>query len=86
MNQLENYIDKGGFIFILLLVMSAIGLTIIIYKFLELYFFNKNYVKNLNFSLEESKSLSEFNENLKNSSVPKLLLVNINLGDFGHGC
>ena len=35
MNEFENYIDKGGIIFIILLIMSAIGLTIIIYKFLS---------------------------------------------------
>ena len=43
MNEFSNYVDKGGIIFMLLLIMSAIGLTIIIYKFFfELYLFRKN--------------------------------------------
>ena len=41
MSEFANYIDKGGFIFILLLTMSALGLTIILYKFFELYFIKK---------------------------------------------
>ena len=48
MNEFSNYVDKGGIIFMLLLIMSAIGLTIIIYKFLELYLFRKKMIsKNL---------------------------------------
>ena len=45
MNEFGNYIDKGGLIFIILLIMSTDGLTIIIYKFFELYLFGKNGLK-----------------------------------------
>ena len=47
MSEFSNYVDKGGIIFMLLLIMSAIGLTIIIYKFLELYLFRKMISQNL---------------------------------------
>ena len=49
MNDFANYLEKGGVIFSLLLIMSAIGLTIIIYKFFELYLLNKNNYKQLDF-------------------------------------
>ena len=47
MNEFGNYIDKGGLIFIILLIMSAVGLTIIIYKFFELYLFGKKWIKKI---------------------------------------
>ena len=47
MVEFGNYIEKGGVIFSILLVMSAIGLTIIIYKFFELYLFKKTILKKL---------------------------------------
>jgi len=46
MGEFQNYIDKGGVIFTILLVMSAIGTTIIIYKFIELYLFNNDKLLN----------------------------------------
>ena len=65
MNEFENYIDKGGIIFIILLIMSAIGLTIIIYKFFELYLFGKNGLKKFDQSLNNCSTISEFNQNLE---------------------
>ena len=58
MSEFSNYVDKGGIIFMLLLIMSAIGLTIIIYKFLELYLFRKNDLAKLFF--KNSRTISEF--------------------------
>ena len=67
MSEFANYIDKGGFIFILLLTMSALGLTIILYKFFELYFIKKNSFK-IDFSLKNCSSILEFDQKLENSS------------------
>ena len=60
MNEFANYIEKGGLIFSLLLIMSAIGLTIIIYKFFELYLFKKNDFKKIDYLIKESSSISQF--------------------------
>lgn len=68
MNDFANYLEKGGVIFSLLLIMSAIGLTIIIYKFFELYLLNKNNYKQLDFFLKENNSISKFRENLESFS------------------
>ena len=68
MNDFANYLEKGGVIFSLLLIMSAIGLTIIIYKFFELYLLNKNNYKQLDFFLKENSSISQFKENLQSFS------------------
>lgn len=68
MNDFANYLEKGGVIFSLLLIMSAIGLTIIIYKFFELYLLNKNNYKQLDFFLKENNSISQFKENLQSFS------------------
>jgi len=68
MNDFANYLEKGGVIFSLLLIMSAIGLTIIIYKFFELYLLNKNNYKQLDFFLKDNNSISQFRENLESFS------------------
>ena len=60
MIEFGNYIEKGGVIFSILLVMSAIGLTIIIYKFFELYFFKINDFKKINYLIDESSSITQF--------------------------
>ena len=59
MNEFENYIDKGGIILIPL-IMSAIGLTIIIYKFFELYLFRKNDLEKFDYSFKISPYLYLF--------------------------
>ena len=65
MVEFGNYIEKGGLIFSILLVMSAIGLTIIIYKFLELYLFKKNDYKKLITYINQSSSINQFEQNLE---------------------
>ncbi|MBS91646.1 MAG: hypothetical protein CMM95_01140 [Rickettsiales bacterium] len=79
MNDFHNYLDKGGVIFSLLLVISIIGLTIIIYKFFEIYFFTNVNFKNFFENLEDSKDFSEFKDfiNLERSSKKNLLLIDI---------
>ena len=65
MVEFGNYIEKGGLIFSILLVMSAIGLTIIIYKFFELYLFKKNDFKKINYLINDSSSITQFEKNLE---------------------
>ena len=65
MVELGSYIEKGGLIFSILLVMSAIGLTIIIYKFFELYLFKKNDFKKINYLISDSGSITQFEKNLE---------------------
>ena len=64
MGEFQNYIDKGGVIFTILLVMSAIGTTIILYKFLELYLFDNDKFHNCDELLDQSKNISDFKEHL----------------------
>jgi|TARA_B100000287_G_scaffold411571_1_gene441179 biopolymer transport protein ExbB len=74
--DLSNYIDKGGIIFSILLLISAIGISLIIYKILELTFFIDYDFRNLEDSLEKSKTIDNFKnlvENLPESEKTKLL-------------
>ena len=76
MEDLGNYIDKGGIIFSILLLISAIGISLIIYKILELTFFIDYDFRNLEDSLEKSKTIESFKnlvENLPESEKTKLL-------------
>ncbi len=79
MNEFQNYLDKGGIIFSLLLVMSIIGLAIIIYKFFEIYFFSNLNFKKFSKHLKESKNLSDFKVSIQDlgSSSQISLLVDI---------
>ena len=79
MNEFQNYLDKGGIIISLLLVMSIIGLAIIIYKFFEIYFFSNLNFKKFFKHLEESKNLSNFKVSIQDlgSSSQISLLVDI---------
>jgi len=47
MEQISNYLDKGGVIFIALALLSIFSITIIIYKFLEIYFFSNLNLKKI---------------------------------------
>ena len=60
MEDLSNYIDKGGIIFSILLIISAIGISLIIYKTFELTFFIDYDFRNLEDSLEKSKTIENF--------------------------
>ena len=66
MGEFQNYIDKGGVIFTILLIMSAIGTTIILYKFIELYLFNNDKFINCEELLDQSENFSDFKNNLTN--------------------
>ena len=62
MEELVNYIDKGGLIFSLLLIMSGIGITLIFYKFFEINFFNALEFKRFQEISDSSESLNDFKE------------------------
>ena len=79
MVEFGNYIEKGGVIFSILLVMSAIGLTIIIYKFFELYFFKINDFKKIDYYINESSSITQFEQNLEHLTDNNLLKKMVNI-------
>ena len=79
MVELGNYIEKGGLIFSILLVMSAIGLTIIIYKFFELYLFKKNDFKKINYLINDSSSITQFEKNLEHLKDNNFLKEIVNI-------
>ena len=79
MVELGSYIEKGGLIFSILLVMSAIGLTIIIYKFFELYLFKKNDFKKINYLISDSSSITQFEKNLEHLKENNFLKEIVNI-------
>lgn len=79
MVEFGNYIEKGGLIFSILLVMSAIGLTIIIYKFFELYLFKKNDFKKINYLINDSGSITQFEKNLEHLKDNNFLKEIVNI-------
>ena len=79
MVELGSYIEKGGLIFSILLVMSAIGLTIIIYKFFELYLFKKNDFKKINYLISDSSSITQFEKNLEHLKDNNFLKEIVNI-------
>ena len=79
MVELGSYIEKGGLIFYILLVMSAIGLTIIIYKFFELYLFKKNDFKKINYLINDSGSITQFEKNLEHLKDNNFLKEIVNI-------
>ena len=79
MVEFGNYIEKGGLIFSILLMMSAIGLTIIIYKFFELYLFKKNDFKKIDYLINESSSITQFEKNLEHLKDNNFLKEIVNI-------
>ena len=58
-----NYFDKGGIVFLALGFLSIFSIAIIIYKFLDIYFFNDLNLKKFLKDSSEVNSLEEI-ENL----------------------
>ena len=77
MENFYDYIEKGGIIFSILLVLSAIGLTLITYKFIEINFFNDFDLQSFEEDLSKSKTLNDFKGliDLKPSSERKIFLI-----------
>ena len=77
MESFYDYIEKGGIIFSILLVLSAIGLTLITYKFIEINFFNDFDLQSFEEDLSKSNTLNDFKRlvNLRPSSERKIFLI-----------
>ena len=72
-----DYIEKGGIIFSILLVMSAVGITLITYKFIEINFFNDLDLQTFEQDLTSTSNISDFRQliDLKPSSDKKMFLI-----------
>ena len=77
MENFFDYIEKGGIIFSILLVLSAVGLTLIIYKFIEINFFNDFDLQSFEEDLSKSITLNDFKRSvdLKPTSEKKIFLI-----------
>ncbi len=77
MENFYDYIEKGGIIFSILLVLSALGLTLITYKFIEINFFNDFDLQSFEEDLSKSNTLNDFKRlvNLRPSSERKIFLI-----------
>ena len=77
MENFYDYIEKGGIIFSILLILSAIGLTLITYKFIELNFFNDFDLESFEEDLLKSRNLDDFMQlvDLKPNSERKSFLI-----------
>ena len=77
MENFYDYIEKGGIIFSILLVLSAIGLTLITYKFIEINFFNDLDLQSFEKDLNDTTNIVDFKRliDLKPSSEKKILLT-----------
>ena len=77
MENFYDYIEKGGIIFSILLVLSAVGLTLIIYKFIEINFFNDFDLQSFEEDLSKSSTLNDFKQlvDLKPTSEKKIFLI-----------
>ena len=72
-----DYIEKGGIIFSILLAMSAVGITLITYKFIEINFFNDLDLQIFEQDLTNTSNISDFRQliDLKPSSDKKMFLI-----------
>ena len=77
MENFYDYIEKGGIIFSILLVLSAVGLTLITYKFIEINFFNDFDLQSFEEDLSKSSTLNDFKRlvDLKPTSERKIFLI-----------
>ena len=77
MENFFDYVEKGGIIFSILLVLSAVGLTLIIYKFIEINFFNDFDLQSFEEDLSKSSTLNDFKRlvDLKPTSERKIFLI-----------
>lgn len=66
---LSTYLDKGGFIFILLLTISFLSIAIIIYKTFQFLFITNSSSQKLEFLIEKSSSIIEFENKISNFNV-----------------
>ncbi len=77
MDNFYDYIEKGGIIFSILLVLSAVGLTLIIYKLIEINFLNDIDLQSFEQDLTDTTNINDFKQllDLKPSSEKKIFLT-----------
>ena len=71
-----NYFDKGGIVFLALGFLSIFSITIIVYKFLDIYFFNDLNLKKFLKDSGEVNSLEEIENLISNSNVKQSFILN----------
>ena len=71
-----NYFDKGGIVFLALGFLSIFSITIIVYKFLDIYFFNDLNLKKFLKDSSEVNSLEEIGNLISNSKDKKSFTLN----------
>ena len=77
MENFYDYIEKGGIIFSILLILSAVGITLITYKFIEINFFNDLDLQSFEQDLNDTSSIGDFKQliDLKPNSDKKIFLI-----------
>jgi biopolymer transport protein ExbB len=77
MENFYDYIEKGGIIFSILLVLSAVGITLITYKFIEINFYNGLDLQSFEQDLNDTSNISDFKQllDLKPNSEKKAFLI-----------
>lgn len=71
-----NYFDKGGIVFLALGFLSIISIAIIIYKFLDIYFFNDLNLKKFLKDSTDVNSLDEVENLISDSEDKKSFILN----------
>ena len=71
-----NYFDKGGIVFLALGFLSIFSITIIVYKFLDIYFFNDLNLKKFLKDSSEVNSLEEMQNLISDSKDKKSFILN----------
>ncbi len=79
MNIFLDYIDKGGIIFFILVIVSVFALTIIIYKFFEIFFFCKFNIKKKILELDSSLSIDEFKNKIQEKKPSNKINLILNI-------
>ena len=77
MENFYDYIEKGGIIFSILLILSAVGITLITYKFIEINFFNDLDLQSFEQDLNDTSNIGDFKQliDLKPNSDKKIFLI-----------
>ena len=71
-----NYFDKGGIVFLALGFLSIFSITIIVYKFLDIYFFNDLNLKKFLKDSSDVNSLEEIENLISDSEGKKSFILN----------
>tara|TARA_X000000950_G_scaffold799_1_gene876 strand:+ start:867 stop:1472 length:606 start_codon:yes stop_codon:yes gene_type:complete len=71
-----NYFDKGGIVFLALGFLSIFSITIIVYKFLDIFFFNDLNLKKFLKDSGEVNSLEEIGNLISDSKDKKSFILN----------